>query len=1442
MFSRRNKRAAQQKAATNVSDNASSSSFSAFPTSNTPPLVPLGSLVRDANNNGYGPAGSSNASLPNSSSGPLAADAHNLGYQHPSLLAPPHANSPISFTTSPISPVPPTLPPIPRVSSVRSITDRVTDRDERRSDDNGNLHFRNMSADSWTRTGQLDPSAQGRRDSYRTDFKHSRGQSLGEGEPRKDFHDAWLNPGMGRDFANLDGPAGTDFRPTSSRLNTGNAGSSSSPSVSRPHTAGSSMKSNYQSTSSATSKGTAPDPNLMKSPPIVFMGPAFKEPITSPSKFPSESHRPPPRPPPQPPVHSFSAVPKLGPAPKPPKHKLNLLNPMSLLLRRRSGPGLEHLQDESLISHRTPGTISALPEDYDPRIRGKVVHDFSAPRERRAPSAGNIRIDNGMRQVSGYGPRFSGREDHDTAYSEFRQEREHTPVFKEHFEDIVITKDSEAAIRAEQLANQDFINRNSGPLPPQYAPPPPPKLSPEPPDHDPLQYSQVIPESLERDSPVSPIAALPLSPVVEDPHTPEPKVKRQSAVNRRTTTSTNRGRRRGLSSASRNSRSSIGSDISASGLPAHMLSRSSRFSFQLVGKDSAAQERMLEERHKEREAAKRLANKDKPVEEYISEEEDYDFDDIDGFEEDIPMVGGDEWDYGDSGYGDEMGSSMMPNTSAADLAAMALRGNPVDMNSFGMPAVQNTFNNMPGPAVPSAMHGLGILPGTSEEDMQNDIAQPAQMAPTAETVSGQPITQDDGFINDFDDDGDGFYFDDGLIDEVNFDDTDKFDESVLDDPNHPLYERKRVAPATEDSPPVVEPDQEVTPSNASLVPQNSIHRSAAKGLNWQNYPNPNTSPEQLQSYHDILAAATTKAAQLGRFERKESTDAIHVEDSPQLDGGLRESMSQPSLVPDESRTSKATTISPILGTSQESPQIGTDTKLKDQGKGVVFSLPSDDFEYTNDFQAYNSDFSDYDSNFDDDPFVAAANADALANDFDGEYGTEFGFYAARPEADDSGDEATFSNGGYFGPKDWGEIKRKRSLREPNLTPITERSEYSTRNSFVSLHTSAAAAAQPTSSPGLAQLARMSPGVAGGALWDADMNMDALMKLRRGAWGGSQGSLKSIGGTSIRDAPSSPLASSPIVAMSNETPPRSVPSQISMYTPGELNTTPEVRVSIEEVAAEDGDWEDASEEDGMESDYTDTEDIEDEDGIQESPTVRPSLNVATSKTQQRRISPTRSFSRPFSKPESLPHQPLYPTNSNGDQDSPISPHVDSVLHDSTPPIVSPLSNTPFVFPQTGAAPNNAAQRPPMPTVANSSAPLKHRPAPLSASALLSPLQSSAAAHHQKAASGTFYSPASTPAISAINSPTKSGHSRSGSDTVTYVREPILGAHSGGPIDEHQRAVDSAAAGTTDADGAEDGESEGEFGGKGFRWVVERRRTDEFGVEEVVGRAVVTGGAI
>ena len=154
--------------------------------------------------------------------------------------------------------------------------------------------------------------------------------------------------------------------------------------------------------------------------------------------------------------------------------------------------------------------------------------------------------------------------------------------------------------------------------------------------------------------------------------------------------------------------------------------------------------------------------------------------------------------------------------------------------------------------------------------------------------------------------------------------------------------------------------------------------------------------------------------------------------------------------------------------------------------------PSYDFDEKDDF--------DYDDALEEDDIIAAANAEALAYDTDGFYGQEFGFYSA-PAAG----EAEYVNGGYFGPRGAEAVNRSQSnrvaSREPNLTPITERSEYSNRNSFMfGMHRP-----ESLTSPGLSQLIN-SPD------YEGDMSLNALLRLRRGAWGGSQASLHSSTGS------------------------------------------------------------------------------------------------------------------------------------------------------------------------------------------------------------------------------------------------------------------------------------------------------------------------------------------
>jgi hypothetical protein len=166
--------------------------------------------------------------------------------------------------------------------------------------------------------------------------------------------------------------------------------------------------------------------------------------------------------------------------------------------------------------------------------------------------------------------------------------------------------------------------------------------------------------------------------------------------------------------------------------------------------------------------------------------------------------------------------------------------------------------------------------------------------------------------------------------------------------------------------------------------------------------------------------------------------------------------------------------------------------------------PSDATEFEEVFEDFSYD--DNDALFYDDPIIAAANAEALENDDEGFYGQEFGFYAQAHGSCSS----ELTNGGYFGPRGVEGINRSFSsrgkFREPSLTPITERSEWSTRNSVISLAAAHGAAhSNAMSSPGLAQLVDM------GNIED-EMTLSALMRLRRGAWGGSNGSLRSSSGS------------------------------------------------------------------------------------------------------------------------------------------------------------------------------------------------------------------------------------------------------------------------------------------------------------------------------------------
>ena len=146
----------------------------------------------------------------------------------------------------------------------------------------------------------------------------------------------------------------------------------------------------------------------------------------------------------------------------------------------------------------------------------------------------------------------------------------------------------------------------------------------------------------------------------------------------------------------------------------------------------------------------------------------------------------------------------------------------------------------------------------------------------------------------------------------------------------------------------------------------------------------------------------------------------------------------------------------------------------------------------------------FDDGFDEDDIISAANAEALASDDDGFYGQEFGFYAnARPNSN----EVQPVNGGFFGLDGDDGLARQKSLKEPNLTPITERSEFSTRNSFIGLGQLGPASAGGYSQFSPASKLPLSP-------WENEaMTFDQLRKLRATTFGGSNASLHSEKGQS-----------------------------------------------------------------------------------------------------------------------------------------------------------------------------------------------------------------------------------------------------------------------------------------------------------------------------------------
>ena len=749
-----------------------------------------------------------------------------------------------------------------------------------------------------------------------------------------------------------------------------------------------------------------------------------------------------------------------------------MLNPMSLLARRRS-----HQAVEAAFSQGSDPPSLRLP-DKDPRIRGNVVHDFSAPRPKSGTQIDETasawaRGKEYRRPLSGPKPDINSPNAFDDEHHAVL-EKEHAPVFKEHFDDGVGTAQGGPA----QKRSAAFMYQVSVQ---EVQPQPDPSSLPAFARALPANFSNGIEHAHQSTSPPSKV---PLEVLIETPDKDQKSAQSSPP----------------LSSSKPRSRASSVTDAPL-GSPKRFTSNASRFSFDLAGVGSAAQEKLLEEKHRQNTKRKErdsVRSNDDSVEEdegYVDNYDDINDDDV--LEEEIPGANADENDeYGAkqalppiSKLAIGISNFVLPQTSISDSPSQQ----PIEMFNFISPN-KSSFESVASPAstnltslgTPRDSQGqpIGFAFSKSspdfarlqfEEVARNEGPRP-RSAPLKEVdTSPQDLLPPSGISSSRNPDDDDLYFDDGMIEDLEDVSEHAFDESVFDDSGNGLYglplRDRNLVPMPDLEENIGDDDTQRT---VGLVPHGTVleenrklasspHRSLSSdgmtaelrdALTDLNQPNRRTFSHTAGLTQDNLAAYNENALSFGMkradygslfdFSKTQPTGPINS-------NGIDNQISNP--------------------------------ENEDHSRRDLAGLPA---------------FNDYEDDGEDDPIVAAANAEALENDDDGFYGQEFGFFA---KASGSSDTAEYSNGGYFGPRALEGIYRSHSgrVQEPALTPITERSEWSNRNSAISLAMYGhPLSAQPMKSPQFADM----------QMDDVNMQLAMLKQLRRGAWGGSDASLQS----------------------------------------------------------------------------------------------------------------------------------------------------------------------------------------------------------------------------------------------------------------------------------------------------------------------------------------------
>ncbi|KAL8698825.1 MAG: hypothetical protein Q9201_006359 [Fulgogasparrea decipioides] len=761
------------------------------------------------------------------------------------------------------------------------------------------------------------------------------------------------------------------------------------------------------------------------------------------------------------------------------KTKFNLLNPMALLARRRSHQAIAEANSEkSQYKHAFP-PVPGIPDDFDPRIRGKVVHDFSAPRPGSNMDSTRVRDADRQRAAILYHSRkpspnpspnpTTSSADDDSPTS---GERDHTPQFKEHFDDDSWALQDGPAKKGTSAFMYHVSLSESQPDPDRSVLPPfarhlPSKIISAPipaqtnssPSPSLRKSLEIVPEICVSDA-VSLDRSLPSTP----PKSPPVKPRSRASSNADT-------------------------PYQPAALPKRFKSNASRFSFDMTGVGSASQEQILEEKHRENERKKARRGNDsqhstvstcmRDADDFDECSDEYDeVEDDDGFEERIPGVNtdADEAILLDAHHHTQDVDFISPNkssfTSNPSLASINItspntprdgmgRSGDLVMNEASPNFIQaHNFNEFP------------CVKSVEFKDWKERHDHAAHAHPAMGFKAGMNAPRPSLQQNDEDD----MYFDDGIIDDLDGQEGHVFDESVFDDDTSRVYgpPLRELKPLSEETAttselahgdPTDNTDRGVVALAADSRLSSNSFTGAADGFVPNNQDtrtsfSQTTTMSDHTSYHDALIAGVNEAALKGKFVRYTGL-------------GL------------EAQISFGDNVGNFpVGM----PMNGIDGR---QANGLHLGGGIEDAE----------DF-DFDDALADDPIIAAANAEALENDDEGFYGQEFGFFARASGAG----EAQYANGGYFGSRGIEGIGRSHSGRvnEPSLTPITERSEWSNRNSAISLamHGFPPHSAGPQPSPGLAQLADMMH------FEDDDMSLSTLMKLRRGAWGGSSASLQS----------------------------------------------------------------------------------------------------------------------------------------------------------------------------------------------------------------------------------------------------------------------------------------------------------------------------------------------